>query len=85
MRAGAGLIRMKLLSIAGRLVITLYYLGDYPIDSEADFNQILASLEFYEPTLQIAESPASQRQLQPFAWMIRLSARCARQAGAPGK
>lgn len=43
---------------SGRLVITLYYLRDYPIDSEADFNQILASLEFYEPALPIAESPA---------------------------
>ena len=42
----------------GRLVIALFYLRDYPIDLEADFNQILASLEFYEPALPIAKSPA---------------------------
>jgi Tol biopolymer transport system component len=41
----------------GSLVIDLYYLLDYPIDLQADFDQILASLEFYEPAVQIAETP----------------------------
>jgi len=40
------------------LAFSLYYLRDYPIDYEADFNQILASLEFFEPALQTIETPS---------------------------
>jgi len=40
----------------GKWVIALYYLRDYPIDYEADYNRILASLEFFEPETGAVET-----------------------------